>query len=143
METAKAIVDRLWSALEAKDLVGIRELCLDSTETAMPGGVRTIGPDQLVSLLHMYNVAFPDLRHEIVNYVEAGNKIAVELRTIATHTGPMQTPNGTIPPTGKSVVWESVDMITISGDKIASWHAYFDQLAFLMQLGLAPAPAAA
>ena len=112
-------------------------------DVSMPGGMRVEGPEQLTSLLRAYFSAFPDFRHAIVDSVEspAGDKIAVELRITGTHTGPMQMPEGEIPATGRSVVWESVDLVTVRDGKIAAWHTYYDQLAFLQQLGLVPEPA--
>jgi predicted ester cyclase len=105
----------------------------------MPGGLRIHGPAQMRPLLEAYQQAFPDIRSEIMTTVETPDAIALELRISGTHTGPMQTPGGSIPPTGKSVVWESVDIVRVSDGKITSWHAYFDQVAFLTQLGLMPA----
>jgi ketosteroid isomerase-like protein len=48
---------------------------------------------------------------------------------------------GEIPATGNTVVWESADYIKARGGRILSWHAYNDQLATLVQLGLVPVPA--
>lgn len=57
-------------------------------------------------------------------------------------TGTLPTPNGPIPPTGRSLNLESVDFIEVVDGKFASWHAYYNQLSFMAQLGLLPAPAA-
>lgn len=143
MGSAKALVDRLWEAHEVGDNTAIRELFAPSVEIVMPGGMRLQGAEQLVAFLQMYREAFPDMRHRTVNYVESENKIAVELRITGTHTGPMRMPTGEIPPTGRAVVWESVDLITFAGNRISTWHTYFDQMTFLSQLGLLPAPVAA
>jgi steroid delta-isomerase-like uncharacterized protein len=141
--STKAIADRFWDALESADFATIRQLMTPTTESTMPGGMRAVGPDQLIPVLQMYIRAFPDMKHHTISFVENGNAVAVELRVTGTHTGPMITPTGEIPPTGKKVVWESVDMITVNGDKIATWHGYFDQMSFLAQLGLLPTPTAA
>jgi steroid delta-isomerase-like uncharacterized protein len=143
MGQAKALVDRLWVALETQRFEILGEICSPESAIVMPGGIRLRGVDQLAQLLGAYTAAFPDLRHEVVDFVEAEDKIALELRISGTHTGTMQTPNGPIPATGRQVVWESVDFVTVAGGKIASWHAYYDQLAFLAQLGLLPEPATA
>jgi hypothetical protein len=50
----------------------------------------------------------------------------------------MQTPAGTVPPTGKKVVWESCDYIRVKNGKLASWHVYHDPNRFLTALGLPP-----
>ena len=140
MGHAKEIVDRYWDAMEAGNLSGLDGLLAPDGVVTLPGGVRVEGPEQLTGLLQSYLEAFPGMRHEVVDYVESGNKIAVELRITMTHSGPFRTPAGEIPPTGKTVTVESVDVITVEGGQVKSWHTYFDQLAFLQQLGLIPAP---
>ena len=60
-----------------------------------------------------------------------------------THTGPLNTPNGPIPPTGKSIDLHSLSILRFEDDRVASEHNYFDQLDMLTQLGLAPTPSAA
>jgi hypothetical protein len=58
----------------------------------------------------------------------------------------MRDPSGStpgIPPTGRQVVWESCDYVKLDGGRLRAWHTYFDQVAFLVQLGLMPAPASA
>jgi ketosteroid isomerase-like protein len=54
----------------------------------------------------------------------------------ATHTGPLVSPNGDIPPTGKPVTLDFVDVTQFAEGRIAREHIYFDQMAFLSQLGL-------
>ena len=140
---AQELVERMWTILESQRFEAIGECLDDESETVLPGGLRLRGVAQVAEVMRSYFAAFPDLRHEIVDVVEAGDRIAVELRITGTHTGTMQTPNGPIPTTGRRVVWESVDFIKVAGGKIVSWHAYYDQLSFLAQLGLLPEPAAA
>jgi predicted ester cyclase len=68
----------------------------------------------------------------------ATNTIAVRLFVRGTHTGPLNGPDGTIPATGREVVWDSVDWVKIENGKIASWNVYEDGMAFMAQLGLLP-----
>lgn len=106
-------------------------------------GIPPLDREQVKGMIGAFYSAFPDLRHEVVDHVESVETIALELRVTGTHSGPMRTPAGEIPPTGKKVLWESVDFIKIEGGKIRSWHVYQDQVAFLTQLGLMPEPAQA
>ena len=84
--------------------------------------------------------AFPDLSFEIVSAAETGGKspglschtIAAQWMMRGTNTGPLV--GG--PPTGKTVALPGADFITVDGDKIRSVQGYFDQKAFLEQLGL-------
>ena len=131
------LVERWWSLFEAGDLDAAAEFTHDDIEFRMPGA-ELRGRVAVREVLEAYRAAFPDLRHQFLDTVESGDTYAAELRITATHTGTMRTPDGDIPPTGKQVVWQSCDYIKVRDGKIASWHAYFDQVAFLTQLGLMP-----
>jgi steroid delta-isomerase-like uncharacterized protein len=139
MGKARELVDQWWMIFEAGRFDELPSIVAPGAEVTMPGGMRLTGPAQVRPMLEAYRNAFPDLRHEIVDVVEANDRIAIELHIVGTHTGEFMTPNGPLPPTGKRVVWESVDFIRVADGKIVSWHAYFDQMATAMQLGLMPA----
>jgi steroid delta-isomerase-like uncharacterized protein len=142
MGKAREIVDQWFTLFEAGDIAHLRMVTQPDAAITMPGGMQFSGPDELRPVLEAFHEAFPDLRHEIVDVIESGNKIAVELRIGGTHTGILHTPQGDIPPTGRGVSWESVDFVTLRDGKVATWHTYFDQMAFLAQLGLLPELAA-
>ncbi len=84
--------------------------------------------------------AFSDAHHRIDLVAASGDVAVVEGAWIATHTGPLVTPDGEVPPTGRSLNLPFAATMRASGDHVASMHVYFDQLAFLAQLGLVPQP---
>jgi predicted ester cyclase len=143
MGQAREVVERWWSFFEAGCLDETAQVCHPDVEVMLPGGMRLHGPAEVSATLGAFRDGFPDIRHEILDAVEAGEKIAVELKVTGTHTGVFRTPQGDVPPTGRSVVWESVDVITLRDGLIVSWHTYFDQMAFLAQLGVLPEPVTA
>lgn len=55
-----------------------------------------------------------------------------------THTGVLQTPQGGLAPTGRRLELHYMRILEVEGGEVVSEHLYFDQLAFLGQLGLAP-----
>jgi ketosteroid isomerase-like protein len=138
--SAKETVDRVWDAMERDDFDAFHDLMHPEIHFRGVGADLT-GRDAMDGFIRAYKEGFPDLRHEVVGYVESGDTIALELRVSGTHTGTLRGPQGEIPPTGRQVVWESADYVTLRDGKVASWHVYTDQLAFLVQLGLAPDPA--
>jgi ketosteroid isomerase-like protein len=138
MDNAKTTVDRVWQYMETKQLDRLAEVVAADCHFKMPGA-EFRGLDALKQLLTGYLAAFPDLRHEVVHHVASADAIALELRVLGTHDGPMVTPQGTVPATGKKVVWESCDYVRLREGKIASWHVYHDSLPFLSALGLVPA----
>ena len=138
MSQHRALIDRIWSIMESKKLDALGDVLAPDCEFGMSGGIRASGVDAFRGMLQMWLTAFPDLRHEIRETVEQGDTIAVRLFVRGTHTGPMHAPDGTIPATGKEVVWDSVDWVKIKNGKIVSWNVYEDQMAFMAQLGLVP-----
>ncbi len=85
--------------------------------------------------------AFSQMRHAITQTVEAGDTIAVEGVWTGTHTGPLATPEGEVPPTGRSVRLPYVGVFRGRDGLLSSIHVYLDRLEFMAQLGLLPQPA--
>jgi hypothetical protein len=63
---------------------------------------------------------------------------ATEVTFTGTHTGPLPTPNGPVPPTGRRVSLRSVSILRVEAGLVASERVYLDQLELVTQLGLAP-----
>ncbi len=77
--------------------------------------------------------AFPNLSFEVVSAAQTGDQsVAAQWMMHGTNTGPL----AGSPPTGKAVALPGADFITVDGDKIRAVQGYFDQKAFLEQLGL-------
>lgn len=57
-------------------------------------------------------------------------------------TGPLITPEGELPATGRRVTVPFALVGTTRDERLATVHNYHDRLEFLAQLGLMPAPAA-
>ena len=142
MGKARDLAERGMEIFHQGNLDELEDVIAWDAEFTMPG-VALKGPAQLRQLLDGYRTAFPDINHTVVNTVESGDQFAWEIEVAGTHTGPMVTPAGEIAPTGKKVVWKSVDVIGTADGKVTSWHVYFDQVAVLAQLGVLPEPASA
>jgi steroid delta-isomerase-like uncharacterized protein len=84
-----------------------------------------------------YVDGFPDGRFEIRSEVSSGGRAAMEGVYSGTNDGPMATPMGELPATGKRV---SIPFVTIfetdDGERLRSHRVYWDQVSFMMQLGL-------
>lgn len=133
MGELRELVERVWDAIELDDLDRLDDVCDAHCTWTMPG----IGFSNLAAAkqaLVMWTQAFPDIRHEVVDYVEADDKIAVELFVTALHTGPLVTPTDEVPPTWRPVAIESTDVVTVRDGKIVSWHSYFDMASLMAQV---------
>jgi steroid delta-isomerase-like uncharacterized protein len=86
---------------------------------------------------------FPDLKLEIVNLIAGDDWVAIEGIGRGTHTGPLITPGGDLPATGRSLTLPFCRTLRIRGGKIVSRRDYYNVAAVMEQLGLMPEPAAA
>ena len=71
---------------------------------------------------------------------EAGDTVIVEGDYAGTQTGPLVAPSGTIPATDRFFSFPFADVFTISDGKIVRHAVYWDNMAFLAQLGVAGQP---
>jgi predicted ester cyclase len=74
------------------------------------------------------------------NWIETGDTVVVEGSFRGTFTGTLRSPDGDVPPNGKSLDLKFVDIFRAKDGKVVSHHVYFDRLDFAEQLGLAPPP---
>lgn len=81
--------------------------------------------------------AFPDITLTVINQVTTEDQIVNECVWSGTHTGPLLSPAGEIPPTGKTVSGAAIcEVWGIRDGKLASLHNYQDVSSWLRQLGL-------
>ena len=80
--------------------------------------------------------AFPDGMLEITNLMAGDTGAAVEFIGRGTHTGPLTTPAGEIPPTGRAIEVRFCEVYDIRGGKAMGCRLYFDLDTFMRQLGL-------
>ena len=95
------------------------------------------GPDKIVELFRGWKTAFPDAVGTVTSAVASGNKAALELTWKGTHTGPLETAEGTIPASGKRQETPAAVFFTFDGDKVKESRHYFDSMTLLKQIGAA------
>lgn len=64
--------------------------------------------------------------------------MVVEFMGRGTHTGPLHTPTGDVPATGRRVDLPFCDVHRIEDGKITNGRSYFDLATMMRQLGLMP-----
>jgi len=137
--TVKQLLDRNIKALNAKDIQAVLANQQPDAELVIGGGMTLRGHEQLKQYTQALWAAFPDGTFSHISRVLTDDAAAAELLFTGTHTGPLATPNGEIPPTGKRVTLHSASIMRFKNGLIASEHAYTDQVEFMTQLGLMPA----
>jgi predicted ester cyclase len=81
--------------------------------------------------------SFPDIQWELKNLMSSGDTFIAEGIFKGTHTGPMQTAEGAIPPTGKAVEMPCCFIGRVSANGlIAEDRTYFNAAIMMEQLGL-------
>ncbi len=95
------------------------------------------GPEKIVELFKGWKTAFPDAAGTVTSAVGGGNMAALEVTWKGTHTGPLETAEGTIPASGKRQETPAAYFFTFEGDKVKESRHYFDSMTLLKQIGAA------
>lgn len=101
-------------------------------------GRRVEGADAYVALCKGWKEAFPDARGTVRRALADGDTGVLELTWEATQTGPLATPAGTIPPSGKHATVAASFWATGAGERCREIHHHLDVLALLQQIGAMP-----
>jgi steroid delta-isomerase-like uncharacterized protein len=98
----------------------------------------TKGRDAIQSMIEGILRAFPDIAwKQVGDPIDAGGRVAFVVSVEGTNDGPLAMPGGDVPPTGKSMAFESAVLWTIDSDgRIAEERSYFDATGVAAQLGL-------
>jgi uncharacterized protein (TIGR02246 family) len=137
--SARHVLERNITALNARDMEAYLANQRPDIEFLLPGGATLHGREQVRHYTEAMWEAFPDGTLTFGDQVLADDVAATEVVFTGTHTGPMPTPGGSIPPTGRRVTLRSASILRIEDGLIASEHVYVDQLEMMAQLGLMPA----
>jgi predicted ester cyclase len=137
--STKAALDRNITPLNARDMEGYLANQQSDVVFVLPGGVTLQGRAAIWQFIEALWTAFPDGSLAFGEQVYGEDAAAVEVVFTGTHTGPLMTPNGPSPPTGRQVSLHQASILRIKDGLIASEHGYADPLEMLAQLGLTPA----
>jgi ketosteroid isomerase-like protein len=141
--TIREAFEKATEAFNAHDIGEFTSLLADDVVFHAPGGVSTEGKDACAQYFAGWLNGFSDA-HVEVHAVHITGDVAVEEGTFTgTHDGVLRTPAGDIPPTGRRVAGDYIEVHRFRDGKSVYSNLMYDQLELLGQLGLAPAPAAA
>ena len=92
--------------------------------------------DGLKQFISLYLRAFPDASITIEDQLAEGDRVVTRWTGRGTQTGQFME----MPPSGKRVAVQGVQIDRLSGGKIVESWTLFDQLGMLQKLGAVPAP---
>lgn len=134
---AVSVIQDMFAAFNRKDVAHAASLVTADFELQdIPTGMTFRGPEGFAQWLHTFLTAGPDAHADVKHIVEAGEWVASEHVGTFTHTGPLMTPAGEIPPTGRHVELGFGEFYKVKDGKLTEMRAYYDVATMLRQLGL-------
>jgi steroid delta-isomerase-like uncharacterized protein len=131
-EVSLAVAQQYFDAWNRRDSDGIVAAFADGGTYSDPSAGELSGP-AIGGYAGTLFAAFPDLSFDLVSVsTSAAGEIVAEWVMCGMNSGPFLG----APPTGRTVALPGADFITIEDGKIRSVRGYFDQKAFVEQLGL-------
>lgn len=94
------------------------------------------GVENVLAVLKGWATAMPDSKATFSSEMVSGNTVVLEMAWRGTHQGPLKTPAGDIPATGKNFELRACQVIEVANDKVKSLRHYFDMGSLLRQLGV-------
>jgi ketosteroid isomerase-like protein len=135
----EAFVRKAYAIAERMDLEGFRSLFADDgvfIDESVKITYNGTGPKAWDYPVRNYGTAFADMHRELYDFWTVGNTVFVRLALQGTHTGPLETPFGTIPPTGKRMDAPCADIWELENAKIKKFDCYPSGSVILTQLGV-------
>ena len=97
---------------------------------------KAVGAEKVTAAWKGWATALPDSKATFDAAHGDGNTVTLELTWRGTHNGPLQTPGGEIPATGKKIEVRAVQIVELTPEgKTGRVRHYFDMLTLLTQLG--------
>jgi steroid delta-isomerase-like uncharacterized protein len=94
------------------------------------------GADAVIPVWQGWAQAFPDSKATFNNALVSGNCVVLEVTWKGTHKGQLQTPNGPVPATGKTIEIRACTILELAGEKARLQRHYFDMATLFEQLGV-------
>ena len=87
-------------------------------------------------LFTMLRSAFPDLKATIEHLIAEGDEVVLHMTWTGTHEGEFMG----IPPTGKRISINVIDILGMAEGKLVEHWGVMDSMTMMQQLGVVPAP---
>ena len=96
---------------------------------------RVQGVNDIMAAWRGWATAIPDSKASFDSVSVSGNIVTLELTWRGVQTGPLETPAGALPPSGRSMDIRACQVVEVSDGKVQSIRHYFDMATLLQQLG--------
>ena len=96
------------------------------------------GAADVIAVWKGWAAAFPDSKATFEAAHVSGNTVILEVTWRGTQSGPLRTPAGDIPATGKKIEMRACQVVDIADGKARGIRQYFDMATMMSQLGVNP-----
>ena len=138
MAASRGLAEKQISIFNAHDAEGWTNSYAEDATVSDPGYPEPLrGREAIRKDIDAFFTAFPDMQFTVTDVITDGDKFVVEGTGTGTHQGPLQGPQGEIPPTNKRITTQFVAIGRVDGsDLIVEERRYYDQASLFEQLGL-------
>ena len=135
-QNSTAVAAEVIDAFNDGDWNRPRKVVSDDIVYNEPGtGRRLVGIDPYLDGMEGWRKAFADVKGTIDEVVTDGSTVVQRLTWRGTHTGPLDTPNGTLPASGQTVEIVSTIWFHVEDGRVRDVHNHLDLLSLLSQIG--------
>ena len=140
MSETKNTAERFVTAFNAHDESALHALHAPHIKFDAPGGFKANNAKDATAFAMTWLKAFPHGKMTVRSEIVSSPWIIQEIAMEGVHSGPLETPMGTVQATHKKVVGYGVQILKVEDGKITEARLYYDQLDQMTQLGLIPTP---
>jgi steroid delta-isomerase-like uncharacterized protein len=130
------VVSRWADALNSHDATAFAEVYAPNATVRDPAYPEPLeGRDAIRGDVETYFAAFPDFWLKVRSVLETDAHLAYEVTFGGTHTGPLVTDTGEVPPTGRRIEVDGAAFNRLDGQgRILDQNRYFDLASMFAQL---------
>jgi steroid delta-isomerase-like uncharacterized protein len=130
---ARHLYEELWNN---RDFDAMARFASDDVESVqIPGNTTARGRDGYRHMAEAWATAFPNARIEIKRVIADDSTAVVEFVGRGRHTGPLESPEGTIDPTNRDAELSCCDVLEMEEGLVRRVRSYFDSATLMRQLG--------
>src|SRR5262245_1986751 len=135
-----AVMRKTYERINAGDIAGFGDLVADDFVEHQGGPGFPDTKDGTLDFFRALVAAFPDLRMKVEDLIADGDKTVARVAVTGTHEGEFMG----IPPTGRRVDVQLIDIMRFDGAGLVAEHwGVGDMLSLMQQLGVVPTGAPA
>jgi steroid delta-isomerase-like uncharacterized protein len=133
-----ALARAVYERFNTDDLEGALASAAEDVEVVLvPFAATFHGREGFLGFMKSFKDAFPDIVITVTNQIATDDHVVNECTWTGTHTGPLQSPAGEIPATGKAVAGAHFcEVWSIENAQLRRLVNYQDVSSWLRQLGL-------